>query len=71
MSDPGYVAIGRAARVIGVPGKTVRRWVAAGTLPVVAGQEDGDTITNNVRCEGAGVVFVDENASGALGDVRE
>jgi len=37
MSDPEYVAIGHAARVIGVPGKTVRRWVAAGTLPVVAG----------------------------------
>ncbi len=32
------MAIGHAARVIGVPGKTLRRWVAAGQLPVVAGQ---------------------------------
>lgn len=38
MSDPEYVAIGHAARVIGVPGKTLRRWVAAGQLPVVTGQ---------------------------------
>jgi hypothetical protein len=38
MTDPEYVAIGHAARVIGVPGKTLRRWVAAGQLPVVAGQ---------------------------------
>jgi hypothetical protein len=38
MNDPEYVAIRHAARVIGVPGRTLRRWVKAGTLPVVAGQ---------------------------------
>ena len=38
MSDPEYVAIGHAARVLGVPGKTLRRWVEDGQLPVTAGQ---------------------------------
>lgn len=38
MRDPEYVAIGHAARVIGVPGKTLRRWVETGMLPVVTGQ---------------------------------
>src|SRR5688572_17833316 len=38
MSEPEYVAIGHAARLIGLPGKTLRRWVASGQLPVVEGE---------------------------------
>ena len=35
MSDPEYVAIEYAGHVTGVPARTLRRWAAAGKVPVV------------------------------------
>jgi DNA-binding transcriptional MerR regulator len=38
MDAPEYVAIESAAHVTGVPARTLRRWAAAGRVPVVTGQ---------------------------------
>src|SRR5215212_2837008 len=64
MSDPEYVAIGHAARVIGVPGKTLRRWVAAGTLPVVAGERKRVVRLEDVRRLAAMTGNVPDTADG-------
>ena len=38
MSEPEYVAIEYAGQLTGVPARTLRRWAAAGRVPVIAGQ---------------------------------
>ena len=50
MAEHGeYVTVEVAARLTGVPARTLRRWVAAGKVPVVAGDRGSLVRLENVR----------------------
>jgi len=49
MSDPEYVAIEYAGQVTGVPARTLRRWAAAGKVPVVTDQRKRLVRLDDVR----------------------